>query len=357
MKIKTMAGAAAGLVSTLMLVGGLLYSCGGSGSGIPSGPVALFLTDDISDFQQVTATVNRVDLIHTGTNASCNVFTGPVTVDITNLSGVMQLISLTNCAAGPYNRIHIEFAKSVTLSTAATTSTCIFASYKDSGSKPNALSCGPDACTLDINGAVNVLAGGNTSLALDFDLKNFDVSGMGTAACSVTMKVSPLNASDMQGIKHEEAMTGLVSGLSTTNKTFTLTRGNASFTVLYSGITATSQPGLDTLLERAQSDQLRTRVRAASIDLAGMTITASSIEVKVEGTIEGGSLDTTAKTFDVRYAAGGTSKLLGVDYSKALVEGTLAEGQWIDVKLFGYDGARFLARKVEAEAAGTMTED
>jgi hypothetical protein len=106
---------------------------------------------------------------------------------------------------------------------------------------------------------VNVLARKTEKLELDFDLKNFSVAGFGTPACQVTMKVSPLNASDMGRISHLEAITGLVSDLDTADKTFTLTRGHLSFSVLYSGITDLQQPGLDTLL-RAQDDRLSVRV-------------------------------------------------------------------------------------------------
>jgi hypothetical protein len=346
------------LISVLVLAG-LFPSCGGGGGeGASSGNIALFLTDDISDYRQVTATVNRIQLLHTGSDATCDVFTGPVTVDITKLAGVMQLINVASCPAVPYNRIHIEFARSVELTNAAgTSSSCTFTSFLDEHSRPNRLVCGADTCTLDINGAVNVLARRNHRLALDFDLKRFSADHFGTASCQVTMKVSPLHASDMERIRHPEAMTGLVSNLSATGKTFTLSRGHTSFTVLYGGITTSQQPGLDTLLQRAQDDRLLVKVRASSFDLAGMSITASAVYVKVEGTIAAGSLDTTAHTFSVVYSAGATTRTLGVNYGLAAVEGTLAEGTWVEVKLYGDDGVTFLARTVEVERCGMRRED
>jgi hypothetical protein len=341
-----------------LFTGALLYSCSGGGGGdaAQSGAVALYLTDDIADYRQVTATINTIALLHTGSSNSCAVFTGPQTFDITNLAGVMQLINVTSCPVVPYNRIHIEFAKNVTLmDLAGNTSPCQFQSYKDVHNKPNALSCGADACTLDINGAVNVLVNKQNKLALDFDLKNFDVLNFGSpAACSVTMKVSPLHAGDMEALKHPEAITGLVSGLSTTDKTFTLTRGNASFNVLYSGITTSRQPGIDTLLRRAQDDRLRARVLASQIDLANHTITATALYVKVEGTIAADSLDTTNHTFTLNYGSG---KSIALDYSPAIVDGILSEGGWAGVKLYGFDGTSFLALRVEVEANGTATDD
>jgi len=357
MKRRGLIGGFVALLGVFALVGPF-SSCSGGGEKTSSGTVALFLTDSIADYQQVTATINKVQLRHTGSGATCDVFTGPVTVDFTNVAGVMQLIELSSCPAVPYNRIHIEFAKSVELTNlAGGSSACMFASYLDDQSRPNMLACGADVCTLDINGAVNVLAGRTGKLALDFDLKNFVVTGFGTTACQVTMKVSPLHASDMERINYQEALTGLVSNLSTTDKTFTLTRGHSSFSILYSGITGSQQPGLDALLQRAQGDRLRVKVVASGIDLAGMTIDASSVYVKVEGTIAAGSLDTTAHTFSAVYSSGAMTKAISVDYSTAAVEGNLAEGAWVEVKLYGYDGASFLALKVELESDGTMTED
>jgi hypothetical protein len=341
-----------------LTAGTFLYSCsGGDGSGTGrSGMLALYVTDDLSGYKQVTATLNQVDLVNTGAGDSCRVFTGPQTFAITDLAALMQLINVSSCPAVPYNRIHIVFAKGVELMDIVnSTSSCTFTSYKDHQNKPNALACGQDSCTMDINGAVNVLVNQQNKLALDFDLKNFDVVNFGDpSACTVTMKVSPLNAGDMGALQHPEAFTGLVSSLSTTDRTFTLTRGNTSFSVLYSGITTSQQPGIDALLLRAQDDRLRTRVLASQIDLANHTITASAIYVKVEGTLAAGSLNTTNHTFTVNY---GSARSIAVGYHLANVDGVLVEGGWIDVKLYGYDGTNFLAGHVDVQVAATVTDN
>ncbi len=334
----------------------LLYSCGGGGGSASTATVALYVTDDMSGYQQVNATINRIDLVNTGSGNSCNVFTGPLTLDISNLAGIMQLIDVGSCPAVPYNRIHIEFAKSVALMDASgNTSDCMFTSYKDGHNNVNKLACGAEACTLDINGAVNLLVSQPNKIALDFNLKDFDVAGFGDpSTCSVTMKVSPLHAAEIGARKHIEGFTGLVSNLSTTDQTFDLTRGKTTFSVLYGGITSTQQPGIDSLLQRAQDDGLRVKVLASEIDCASRTITATAAYVKVEGTIAADSLDTTAHTFTVTYTGG---KTIGVDYSNAVVHGVPVEGGWIEVKLYGYDGTNFLAARVEVEDHETTTED
>lgn len=325
----------------------LLYSCGGSGGGASSGAVGLYLTDDKSLFSQVTATIDRVQVLNTGSGASCDVLTTPTAVDIAQLADVMHLVNVAQCPAVPYNRIHIEFEKKVELTSAATgsTSLCSFVSYKDEKGQPNKLFCSGTTCTLDINGAVNVLVNQQNKLALDFRLKDFDVDSFGTpSACSVTMKVSPLHAEEMEELGHPEGITGLVSGLSTTDKTFLLTRGTSTFNVLYSGITTTQQPGLGILLQRAETDGLRVKVMSANVDFLTKTITASAIFVKIEGTIS--HPDTAAHTFTLMYQNG---KTIPVDYTHAEVDGTLISGAAAAVKLYGFDSVNYLASRVDVE--------
>jgi len=329
----------------------LLYSCGGDGdsggNGIVSSTVGVYLTDDASLYTQVTATIDRVELIHTGTHADCNVLVTPTVVDIADLASVMHLVSVNQCPAGPYNRILVGFEKTVTLTSAqtgtvaGTTSLCTFVSYKDVGNSPNVLKCVDRFCSLEINGEVNVLANQQNKLAIDLKLKEFDVTGFGTSSCSVTMKVSPLHGAGKNGLGQSEEVTGLISGLSTTDKTFILTRGNATFTVLYSGITTADQPGLDNLLTRAETDGLRVKVMATTgIDLSTMTISATAVAVKVEGTVS----NLNNRTFTLAYGGG---KTISVDYNSAIVHGTLADGAGVGVKLYGFDTVNYLASTVD----------
>ncbi len=347
------------LIAMATLVAGLsglfLYSCGGSGGGggTSSAPVGLYLTDDMSLFTQVTATIDKVQVLNTGSGASCDVLTTPTAVDIAQLANVLHLVGIAECPAVPYNRIHIVFEKSVELTSAptgsvpGTTSLCSFVSYKDDSNRPNVLNCSGSTCTLDINGAVNVLVNKPNKLALDFNLKDFDVASFGTpSTCSVTMKISPLHAEEMEHLGHPETITGLISNLSTTDQTFTLTRGHSTFTVLYSGITTTQQPGLNSLLQRAETDGLRVKVMSSDIDLTTKTITASAIFVKIEGTVS--DLNTTSHTFTLTYKGG---KTIPVDYSTAVVDGALANGASVEAKLYGYDAVNvlYLASRIDGE--------
>ncbi len=350
-----------GIVAMTLVLGFsafLLYSCSGGGGGTSTGAVGLYLTDDMSLFTQVTATIDKVQVLNTGSGASCDVLTTPTAVDIAELADVLQLVNVAQCPAVPYNRIHIEFEKSVELTSGPTatppdaTSLCSFVSFMDEGNMPNTLSCSGTTCSLDINGAVNVLVNQPNKLALDFNLKDFDVASFGTPSCSVTMKVSPLNASEMEALGHQEGITGLISGLSTTDETFTLTRGTSTFSVLYSGITTTQQPGINSLLQFAETDGLRVQVMSSNVDFSTMTITATAIFVKVEGTVS--NLDTTAHTFTLTFQGG---KTITVDYSTANVEGTLADGAAVEVKLYGFDTVNYLASKVDVGDGNMMIDN
>jgi hypothetical protein len=343
------------LLAGIGLLSTLFFACGGGGSATSgTGTVALFATDDISNFQQVKTTVTKIQLVHTGDNATCDVLTTPETFDLTDLSSLFELLSTTSCPAQPFNRLHIEFEKTVELtdSTGFTNSACSFTSYKDNNNNPNVLNCIGTACTLDITGGVNVLANETIPVALDFDLKNFDVANITLPSCSVTMKVSPLNASDMAGKKsggYREGVTGFISALDSTAKTFTVTHGNRSFTTDYSGVV---QPDIDSLLQLAQDNHLLVVVIGDTIDLSTNSIVASTIYVKADGTVA--NPDAVTHTFSLTFTSPGTVPMtIPVDYTGAVeVIGDPVAGSFAEVTLEGFSGTSYLARKVEVVSGG-----
>lgn len=469
-----------GLVLATLIVG----SCGGgSGGGTSSGSgnVALFVTDaPMDDFKQVKTTINKVQLIHTGTGASCDVLTTPTTFDITDLAGVMQLLNNADCPAGNYNRVRIEFDKSITLTNQSNlTNTCSFTKYKDDDKykvNPNVLQCdqNTNTCFIEINGAVNVLANKNNKVALDFKLKEFEVEEFGTPRCSVTMKVSPLNASEIEDKEEKEhareAITGAVFGLNISLNTFTLKKGEHSFNVDYSiatgvltgkqqvppvdspgrgianwtfdsntnkitgavsfsnltsnataahihmGAVGTNGPvqvtlsggagaksgvfsvntslnpgqidalkkellyfnihsekypdgeirgqiiypaqtNIDKLLQFAMDNNLRVRVFCANSVSDTNSCAATSLFVKLEGTVS--YLNETDHTFTLTFKCG---QPITVDYTQAFidgeVEGSIANGKRVEVKLFGKtDNGNYLALQVEHEEDEDEHED
>lgn len=357
-----------------------LVSCGGGGGAgdTTSGSLALYATYatnqpgsidqnnsagqpnpvNLSGFQQAEATITNVQLLNTGKGTTCDVLTGPVTLDLADLDQVLQLLNVANCSAGPFNRIHVEFDRSIMLISAATP-TAIPCNFVSTGNprQPDTVQC-PDngtACFLDVNGAVNVLAHHSGKVALDFDLKNFVVSNptSTTGACTVAMNVFPLNASEMEEQQKEE-ITGLVSNLDTTAMTFTLTMGVRTFTVDYSGVVST-QADINQLLQFAVDNNLPVKVLASSINFDTNTITASAVYVKIKGTVS--ALDTTDHTFILTFQ---TAKTVTIDYTDAVaVDGTLVNGAAVEVLLDGYVSASNVgfAFRVDVEGPEMSMED
>jgi hypothetical protein len=342
-----------------------LYACGGSGSGGGGGSsagsamVSAYVTDDLGGYESVVLTLKSVQLRHTS-GRSCEIIPEQPPTDVAEL-GRDQLVSLvdtTNCEAGPYNRLFVELDDDVTLRETATSPTlaCKFVSYFEDGFPlPNRLACNGDTCSLNITGAVNLVARNHEHVALDVDLKQFIVD-TSVDPCTVTLKVSPLHAADKLAAGYRIALSGTVSDVVPAEDRFTLTVRGKPFTVRHDGVT--DQPGLDALLERAAMDELRTTVRCQTLDAAAtpplctaQTVALQplkAISVKAKGTVT--VLAPVAQTFTLIYGAG---TMLPVNYAKAAelgkVVGPLADNAVASVKLYGSDPGFFFAREVEVE--------
>jgi hypothetical protein len=349
-------------ISIALLAAVTLYSCGGEGGGGGSArtaTVSAYVTDDLGGYDSVVLTLNSVQLRHTS-GRSCEIIRGPLEFDAAELGRdqLVEQVDSATCEAGPYNRLYVEVDDDVTLRQTAggQPQSCKFVSYYDDNSnRPNRLACANGICSLNITGAVNLVAGNREHVALDADLKQFTVVTNGTS-CEVTLKVSPLRAGDKLAAGFRMSLFGTVSNLDAAADRFTLSVAGNPHTVQYAGVT--DQPGLDTLLGRAATDGLRTVVRCQAID-AGTTpptCTAQTvalqplkaITVRARGTIS--ALNTGAQTFTLNYGAGTT---LQVNYAQAAglgkVEGTLANGATAQVKLYGFNAGFFLAREVEVK--------
>jgi len=269
------------------------------------------------------------------------------------LVALLAAASLYACGGGGGSSSGGASAGSTTVS-AYVTDACKFVSYYDDNSnRPNRLACTNGVCSLDITGAVNLVAGNHEHVALDADLKQFTVDTSVTP-CEVTLKVSPLRAGDKLAAGYRMSLSGTVSSLDAAADRFVLTVAGSPYTVQYVGVT--DQDGLDTLLGRAATDRLRTTVRCQTIDATTTppTCTAQTVAtqplkaivVKAKGTIS--APDTGAHTFTLGYGAGTT---LPVNYTKAAelgkVEGTLASDAVAELKLYGFNLDFFLAREVE----------
>jgi hypothetical protein len=351
-------------IPVALIAAALLHACGGgsdgSGSAMSnSATVSAYVTDDLGGYENVVLTLNSVQLRHPS-GRTCEIIKGPLEIDAAELGRdqILEQVDTMECEAGPYNRLYVELDDDVTLRETTTSAPleCKFVSYFDGGFPlPNRLACANGACSLNITGAVNLIARNHEHVALDVDLKNFVVDTNATP-CTVTLKVSPIHADGKLMAGYRKRLTGTVSNLNAGADTFTLTVRGHPFTVQYAGVT--DQAGLETLLNRAATDGLRASVRCETINLAitPPTCTAqtdatrplTAIAVKATGTIS--LLDTVAKTFTLNYGVG---TMLPVNYATAdalgKVMGTLDDGDAAGAALYGFESDFFLARAVVVE--------
>jgi hypothetical protein len=343
-------------ISVSLLATVALYSCGGGGGSAGTATVSAYVTDDLGGYDSVVLTLNSVELRHTS-GRSCEIIRGPLEFDAAELGRdqLIEQVDTATCEAGPYNRLYVEVDDDVTLRQTAggPTQSCKFVSYyEDGSSRPNRLTCVSGICSLNITGAVNLVASNHEHVALDADLKEFTVD-TSVVPCEVTLKVSPLRAADKLSAGFRTSLLGTVSNLDAAADRFTLSVAGNLHTVQYAGVT--DQPGLDTLLGRAVTDSLSTIVRCQAINAGTTPPTCTAQTVALQPlkaiTVRGGgtisALDTGAQTFTLNYGAG---KTLPVNYAPAAglgkVEGTLANGATVEIKLYGADTTHFLAREV-----------
>ena len=345
-----------------LLAAATLYACGSGGGGGSAGSATVFgyITDDLGGYESVNLTLNSAQLRHPS-GRSCEIITGPLEFDAAELGRdqIVEHVDTTTCEAGPYNRLYVELDEKVTLQQTSVDplQECTFDSYYDDNSiRPNRLACANGICSLEITGAVNLIASTRENVALDVDLKEFTVTTTPADGCKVTLKVSPVHADNKLAAGYRTALSGTVSGLDAAIDRFTLTVKGNPYTVDYTGVT--DQDGLDALLARAESDGLRTSVRCQAVDTStsphtciAQTLAAQplkAITVMAKGTVS--AWVEAAQTFTLGY---GASTTLPVNYAKAAelgkVEGTLAENAVAKVGLYGSDATNFLARVVEVE--------
>ena len=275
-----------------------VLSCGAtnpdSQSGSGKGSVVLFITDNISFYQQVVSTITGVRLINSGTGDVCELLKDQVTFNVANLANMAQYAGLASCPKGNYNRIDVDISKGAyVMDQLGTASECSFTSFIDESGQTRSLACDENTgiCTLSVRGGTRddfflVQEDQYNDLGIDFDLKKFTVENLGSpSSCSVTMAASRMSAADMNSSGRSHGVTGSIAGLDTTAQTFTLLSSGASLTVDYSGILSSQQPNIDQLLLFAQSEELLVSVLTGSIDMTTGSIAANRLSVKAAGTV------------------------------------------------------------------------
>ncbi len=173
------------LLTAVFGAGMIAYSCGGGTSG-DSTPVSLYFTDaPASSFPVVEVTVYEVNLCR---DPACTekvaLFSDQngVTIDLTDLNGVLQYIDTVTVPEGNYTRLEIVLDQNARI--CDSTGTCndaIFTEMREKPQKPNEVNCPPgfvspdgnQLCYIRYSGVLEPFLQGK--LIVDFDLKEFEV--------------------------------------------------------------------------------------------------------------------------------------------------------------------------------------
>ena len=109
------------LIGAVLSAGVYLYGCGGGGGGSTTGsttPVLLYFTDDASIYPVVEVTIHEVNLCKDPTcTDKVNLFQSAdgLSIDLTNLNGVLQYVDTSNVPAGSYPRLEIVLSQNATI--------------------------------------------------------------------------------------------------------------------------------------------------------------------------------------------------------------------------------------------------
>lgn len=153
----------------------ILIGCGGSSSSGGASSVDLFITDDMSaDYSGVWVTLYKAEIYNTA-GASTTLFesTEGLPVNLRQLNdGASRFLLLApgRLPDGTYNKVQFNVGKTVNLVAAVggAPSTATF---------PNSLDNGTGRSKLEVNLTPAVTIPGTPRLAIDFDLKNWTVTG------------------------------------------------------------------------------------------------------------------------------------------------------------------------------------
>ncbi len=206
------------LISAVLGAGVLAYSCGGGGGTTVSDntgaggtvTIASYITDaPASQFPVFEATLYSIKLCNdTGCQTIFSDQNG-MTVDLTELRGVMRYLGTSQIPAGTYSRVEIEVSS--TVNAVDNNGTPYTLSFTNIQNQQISVSCTQDRCTISINAQVDTSTG---SIAIDFELDRFQVD---TNTGQITdIAVSPMDPGQQQnqtGMQYMTEIAGTVQSV------------------------------------------------------------------------------------------------------------------------------------------------
>ncbi len=320
--------------------GSILAGCGGgggsspapaasiggqsAGSSVSKASVGLFVTDAPSGYSQVSAIINSVTLLNSANGQTCTVISSPVNMDLANLSDVMELVRTSDCPAGSFDTVRVVFSNAVGLTdSSGTSNTCAFTSFSPGQPASDTLSCSGNNCIMNLYSQVNAVAGQNNRLGLDFDLSNFTVTGFGSGACSMTMRVNPLDGPQIDAKGYPMGIMGAIANAS--GNGLTLNTGTRSFFINGAAI---GQPDFLGSMQMAWTKGIPAFANCMNFDFNAGYCQANQVMAVATGLVS--NVDSSNHTFMLTLDDG---TQLNVGFSNAYLKGLPADGQVAVVRL------------------------
>ncbi len=341
------------LLFLAVAAGSLQAGCGGggsspvsstgsstAGSSVSQASVGLFMTDAPSGYPQVSAIINSVTLLNSASGQSCAVISNPVTMDLANLSGVMELVRTSDCPSGSYDTVRVVFSNAVGLTDASGASgACAFTSFSPGQPASDTISCSGGNCVMNLNSQVSTVAGQNNRMGLDFDLANFNVTGFGSGACSMTMRVDPLDGPQIDAKGYPIGIMGAIANA--TGGGITLNTGTRSFFI---NGAAAGQPDFLGTMQIAQAKGIPAFADCSNFDFNAGACQASQIMAIATGVVS--NVDSSYNTFMLTLNDG---TQLNVGFTNAGLKGMPADGHVSVVRLLSINssGAPSNAQQVD----------
>lgn len=258
------------LVTFLLAVTGLLYSCGGGETTTRT--ASLYITDDVTDaYDQVIVTVYKVEFVDATDNSTVTAFESAegLTYDLSELSGVLERIG--TLPEGTYSDVRVTVGEELILVDSSGEV------IKPTFSENAWTACSNGTCVIDVPGASNVVGTGR--VVLDFDLKQFVYDpATNTVTAKVVLDADGSDYDNYLEIKEDDyELKGIVKTIATGG--FDLTVLKADFIPESNVVTVLAG---DTVLFTCDDDDERAACGISSI--ADLQV---GMKVEVDGTWNG----------------------------------------------------------------------
>lgn len=256
-------------VLLLSVLAAALTGCGGgSGTGVRSGSVGVYVTDDFSQqFSQVVFTLYRIEVGREGdANSFHTVFeeSGGLALDVRALSNIAQFLSVGAVPEGVYNRARITVADQIQVTDASGTPQTLLLDAGVGTPLPSG------QLQIEFPIQLTVAASGNTTLVVDFDLPSFSfINGV------VRPALRHLREDQLGNRQRLAEIEGVITELTSSGFTLRLRSGRLVSVETTSQTVITAENSSTPTLAVGQRVEVE-----GTVNMAAMTITATRVQIE-----------------------------------------------------------------------------